>query len=101
MKLPGRRDYPKSVVVQGHDCQIKWKRKIEGGGIEGLFDPNTFDISIRIGQTPRQTFYTLVHEVIHALEESMGFEITEEIVSKLEKGFGDFILDNLPFIMKG
>ncbi len=74
--------------------QVKIKNKVvyEIVHIESFSDPNTlgecrFDakqIVIKKGQTPSQEFKTLTHELLHAISEERGIQISHKAIYQLE-----------------
>jgi hypothetical protein len=80
MRFPGSRKYPKEVLVNDELWAIKFCRKIPERHygrevIWGLCDPSNLTIYIKYGQSREQTFSTLVHELLHAIEHSWNIAI--------------------------
>lgn len=97
MRLPSRREYPKSIRVKDTDYAIKFKRRIQapdGDAAVGLFDPSEHIISLKIGQTVGELYYTFIHEVVHAFEVEYDIKLAHKDVERLEKAIGDFLLVN-------
>ncbi len=96
MKLPPIRKYPKEIRVKDEMYKIKFVRKIAGesSDTQGLCDPNTRIIRIKLGQSAAETFYTFIHEVLHAFEAEYEIKTSHPDVYKLEKAIGDFLLTN-------
>jgi len=86
--------YPNCLLIKDCVWQLKFCRQIESGSDVGACEPNTKTIYNAIDQSRSEKFYTLIHEVIHAIEDEYGFKLRHSAVEKLERGVGDFILEN-------
>ena len=53
----------------------------------GECNPNTKEIKIKSGQTPKESVSTLTHEVFHAVNFERELGLTEEQVEGMELGF--------------
>lgn len=96
MRLPTPRQYPKDIRVRDELYKIKFVRKIQGesANTQGLCDPSLHIIYIKQGQTHAETFYTFIHECMHAFEAEYDIGTAHSDVYKLEKAIGDFLLTN-------
>ncbi|MDP3937667.1 MAG: hypothetical protein Q8R92_05975 [Deltaproteobacteria bacterium] len=64
----------------------------------GRCDPETQSIFIREGQPIESEQDTVLHEVLHAVENAMGLEVDEERVTRLATGLLAVIRDNPGFV---
>ncbi len=96
MKLPKKRDYPKTLRLGDEVYKVKFVRKFKGcGKTLGECDPEKKEIRIRYGQTPEETFKTFLHEVCHGLIEfEHDIEIKHRMIYKLEIALYQFFIDN-------
>lgn len=95
MKLPRKRDYPKSLNIGHEDYRILFVRKIgKSNRTLGLCDPTNHTLQIRCRQTPLETLKTLAHEVLHAIEDEYDIEIPHALIYILEQALVDFFIQN-------
>jgi hypothetical protein len=98
--LPKIRQYPKRIRVRGEPWDIQFVRKIPSNDTHdvGLCDPSNNTIYIKLKQSPRDTFLTFIHEVIHAMEVEWDFNLPhtqkDDVVDKLERAIGEFLENN-------
>lgn len=96
MKLNGQRSYPKSLVVNGNEWQIKFVNIIDKNKETlGLCDPETKTVYIKKGQKRGEILSTALHEIYHIYEYEYGFDIKHSLVYKIEEAMTSFLLDNL------
>jgi len=95
MKLPTPRQYKKKYIIGEDEIELKFVRNMPESGCVGLWNPSTRIVYIKQKQTHAATFYTALHEAIHALSDEYDIGLTERQVRLLEKGIGDFLLTNL------
>lgn len=94
MNLPRIRFYPKHLNVNGQPYRIKFVKRFKDKAQVGECDPGDRIISIKRGIGQRETFFTLVHELLHAIEFEYGFNINHKLVYKLERCLSEIILEN-------
>lgn len=96
MKLPMDAGYPTELHINEETYTIKFVSRIpvKGRGVVGLCDPGSRTIYIKKGMTKSQTFRTLIHEVLHGIENEYSIPISHKVVHQLEKAIGDFFLTN-------
>jgi len=99
--FPTCRKYPKDIMVRGTHWDIKFCRSTPEGPDSdlGLNDPEARIIFIRYKQTPRETFMTLVHEWLHAVEAEYEIQIGHPIIEVLEEVFASFCEENDEFLI--
>lgn len=96
MKLNGQRSYPKTLIVNDSDWQIKFVNIVDGNKETlGLCDPDTKTVYIKRGQKRGEILSVLIHEVCHIYEYEYDFEMKHSLVYDLEEATVSFILDNL------
>lgn len=94
MKLLGKRQYPKSLVIKGEEWRIAWVDRIEGKGTLGMCDPSNRIIYIRNKQSKEETFKTFLHECLHALEMEHDISIPHASIYKLEQAIFALLTEN-------
>ncbi len=79
---------PPKIRISGRvSYQVVFQDEIRGNpNLMGLAEPNERMIYIKIGMSERDTFKTLLHEVIHAIEFESETPIPERITETLEEG---------------
>lgn len=90
-KLPNPANYPASVYVTNESYRIVFSSKLQDFGI---CDPEKKTITIKSGMSDRETFNTLVHELLHAIEFEHGLKIKHKMIYKLEKAIVEMLVDN-------
>jgi hypothetical protein len=99
---PRRSRFPSTLLIFRTVYGVKFANDIEDD-LLGLCDKTTNMIYIRTGQSPKERFQTLIHEVIHAFEFEYGFDITSRhidggkahaVVETLEIALSSFLLQN-------
>jgi hypothetical protein len=88
------------VRVLGLDYRLESKTRITSGGAaqRGLCNPHRQTISILEGITPDQHGEVLLHEVLHAIEDGMGFDCDEATVRGFGRGLWAVVKDNPGFL---
>ena len=92
--IPGPRSYPKQIIILDDVWDIRFVRKCEDPENRGECDGITKEIIIIQGMSREETFKTLIHEVIHALEFSGKLEIKHSTVYKLEDVVFSLLMEN-------
>lgn len=94
--FPSIAAYPREFWLNGELWKLSFHRYLEeqGDPCFGLCDSDEKTIQIRLRQGRRHTFETFVHELIHAMEDAYGFEVSHPIVYILERAVADYLLDN-------
>lgn len=100
MKFPGVRDYPEYVVIRGNPWDIHFCRKIPDTDKDtlGLCDPGEKVLYIKLGQSRKDIFKTLIHEMLHAMEDEYCYAIPHNIIHKMEDSVSDVLLENIDLI---
>lgn len=101
MRLPNAKDYHSEYHVNDETYTLRFVSRIPGGkaGDIGLCDAGKKAIFIKKGLTKMQTFRTLTHELLHAIEFEYELKIPHSLVYQLEKSIVDTLLYN--FLEKG
>ena len=76
---------PTQIKIKDQLFEIVWSTEIiNDKHIMGMtrFDPN--QIIIKIGQSPKETVHTYIHEVVHAIDYVYDIDLTEEQVLAIE-----------------
>jgi hypothetical protein len=88
---------PIKVKILGKPFQIKWLTEGLDNALVGECDSDRQAISIRDGQPLEQEQDTLLHEVIHAIDEAMGLKLREAQVKGCATGLLAVLKDNPRF----
>jgi hypothetical protein len=98
--LLSKRTYPKQVLIAGKPYSIAFVATIKDADTRGQCDIEDKIILIQKDLGEKETFETLIHEVLHALEFELKIKITHKAVYSLETGISGFLLDNLYLFFK-
>ncbi|MCP5099415.1 MAG: hypothetical protein GY943_28000, partial [Chloroflexi bacterium] len=88
---------PKSCKIVGKRWKIKTQAKhikIDDGVALGTCDVEQCLIKVCTKQDPQQMRDTLLHEVIHSLDETLSLDLTEQQVHALAGGLYGLFKDN-------
>lgn len=108
-KLQGIRSYANTWVVKDNVWELKFvKTAGDCNGNDGLCDPSIKVVYIRKGLCRGELFKTFIHEFLHAVEVEYEIEVDKlsppandhEKINKFERGFAEFLLQNLTAIAK-
>ncbi len=95
MKLPTRKRYPQELVINNEVYRVRFVTKISGDcQVMGNCNPTTRVIQIKNNQSAGETFATLIHELLHAIEFEYDLDIPHKHVYALEKALADLFLQN-------
>jgi hypothetical protein len=94
MKLPSVKDYPMEIHVGDETYVIRFVSRMPKNEV-GLCDDGAHVILIKRGMSKAQTFRTVVHEVLHAIEFEYQLKVPHKLVYQLEKAIVDVLLMNL------
>lgn len=72
-----------SLTIFGKPYQVKYVDKINDGDQFGELDTGTGLISVLNTSTKQMQEETLLHEIIHAIDEDMGIGLNEKQVQRL------------------
>lgn len=91
-----KKHFPKSLrITKKVDYAVKFKRGMSSKeGYLGLCFFDLKEILLSEGQDKVERLSTLVHEVLHALAHEYGFDLSHDIIYKLERPIALFILLN-------
>jgi hypothetical protein len=76
-------DDVQSLTIFGKPYQVKYVDKINDGDQFGELDTGTGLISVLNTSTKQMQEETLLHEIIHAIDEDMGIGLNEKQVQRL------------------
>lgn len=90
------RDFPKKLTIGDWEWRVVWKRRIIDEGVPclGLCDSSTRTIYIKLGQSPEERLSTLLHEVLHAIEFSLGMDVGHKVINAIEGPLARLLLEN-------
>ena len=88
---------PEKLKILGKPFQIRWLTEGMDVDLNGECDSDKQAISIRDGQPLEQEQDTLLHEVIHAIDEAMGLKMKEAQVKGCATGLLAVLKDNPRF----
>lgn len=90
-------DYPRQWVFNGEIWTLVFCRKLDHKSHLGEADPSTCEMRILLGQTPKERFIAVVHEIWHAV--GFAYEIdameNEEPISSIDWMIADAIMENV------
>jgi hypothetical protein len=94
-----KRNFPKELVVGDNIYKVVFRRYQEDdlertGVILGMTDPAEQTISLTLGQSPRERFKTLVHEILECMKEEYGLRLPHDVIEELEEPITRFLEDN-------
>lgn len=89
--LPKNRTYPKKIYFRSEVYKLKFVAKMEH---YGETDPERKEIRIKKGMSDRETFKTLVHELLHLVEFEAPIKIRHKMIYKLEEAISELLMDN-------
>ncbi|MCP5015390.1 MAG: SprT family zinc-dependent metalloprotease [Ketobacter sp.] len=89
---------PKSCKIVGKRRRIEWGKriKLDGASVSGACYYDKCLIKVCTKQDPQQMRDTLLHEVIHSLDETLSLDLTEQQVHALAGGLYGLFKDNPP-----
>jgi hypothetical protein len=88
---------PEKLKILGKPFTIKWLTEELSPDLVGECDTDRQVISVREGQPLESTQDTLLHEVIHAIDEAMDARMSESQVKKIATGLLAVLKDNSRF----
>lgn len=99
MKSPKLSSYPKELEIGGETYRIRFipyqkRPEKDGKRFYGYCDNDLRTIEIMRGQGREESFKTLIHEILHAMEFEYEFDIPHRLVARLEEPLFRFLIDN-------
>lgn len=94
MRLPHLKHYPKTLKINQAHYSVEFVPGLED---MGECDMGNREIKIRAGLSKRETFKTLIHEVLHAYEREYELKISHALVYGLERALYATLRDNFKF----
>jgi hypothetical protein len=96
-KLPGVRDYPKEVLLNGVVYKVRFVKKFDEDDTLGECCPSDEEIRIKLGQSRQDILKTFIHELLHMIEFEGPVELKHSIIYKLENHIYDLLIHNFFF----
>lgn len=88
---------PKTIRVMGKRFKVRILKENEEPEVDGLMELAKQRISIRPQEAIDQVQDTALHEVIHAVDESLALGMTEAQVHQMATGLLSVLKDNVQF----
>jgi hypothetical protein len=89
---------PQSIRLLGVDIPVKTQPALAPDSPEeevfGLWDPNDMTISVNRECSPVQERVTVLHELVHAIDDFLYLELTHQAVYALSQTLHQVIADN-------
>lgn len=99
MKYPKKSSYPDSIRVRRKDYSLEFVPVLDA---LGQCDDEAKTIEIRSDLSERETFKTIIHELLHAIDCEFGLKLTHKQVYGLERGIHNVLCVNrLGFLKTG
>jgi hypothetical protein len=92
--LKNLRGLPKTLRVLGKRFKIRILQEDEEEEVDGLMELHKQEVSIRPQEAIGQMQDTSLHEIIHAVDESLALGMTEAQVHQLATGLLGVLKDN-------
>jgi hypothetical protein len=94
-----KRNFPKALDIGDAIYRVKFVRyqdeDVEKTGlVHGMSDPSNHTIYLTLGQSPRERFKSLVHEVLECMKEEFGLRLPHYVIEELEEPITRFLEDN-------
>jgi len=77
--------------------EVLYIEDFRGGETLGEMRPDTKQIVIKSGQSPKNTVVTYIHELLHAISEEYEVQLTETQILKLERAIYYILKENNVF----
>lgn len=85
---------PKQAMILGRRYRIEFVEKVDDDNNFGEHDCATQHIKVKASITDDLKKATVLHECLHAIDDALGLELTEDDVQKLEGGLFAWMRDN-------
>lgn len=85
---------PSHLEIGREVWEIRWVAKFKDRHQVGESDPEKRIIKIRKGMTTKETWATLIHEVLHAVDAEYDIKLKHKKIYALDRAFSEFIVDN-------
>lgn len=95
MYLPSIRSYPKTIQFGDEEYRLRFVRTFSDATTVGECDPSEKEIRIKLGQGRKETFRTLLHELLHLVEFEHPIEMKHATIYKLEEALFTLLTQNL------
>lgn len=93
------RDLPRKFLVRDQEYQVKFVRRFPAKAgtapLDGYCDPEEQILFVRQGLSPKDRLSTLIHELLHAVDDEWGIGLDHAMVYKLEEALTHLFLCNL------
>jgi hypothetical protein len=94
IKLPGARQYPKELLINGVNWRVIFVDQIDGKDTLGLCDSETKTIQLVRKMTPKDRLIVFTHEILHAIEYSYALDIPHNVVYSLAEALVETLMVN-------
>lgn len=96
MKYPRRSQYPKELIIGRRTWAVVFCDAVPDGdpSWHGYCWEYEDTIYLVKGYSPRNTFETFIHEIMHALEYTWNIKIPHELIYILQRPIARFVRDN-------
>lgn len=91
LAFPEQHTYPDTIYFKKESYRLIFVRGLD---CYGETDSGEKTIKIKKGLSPRETFSTLIHELLHVIEFEAPVRIKHRTVYKLEKALFNLLVDN-------
>jgi|SRR5271165_1941102 len=82
---------PKTVKINKTKFKVQWCEKFPDKHQVGESDWNNKLMTLKRGETKKDTVHTYIHECLHLFSDEFGIKLTEKQVQKLEKGLTSWL----------
>ena len=83
-----------SFRIAGLDYRIAWCKVIDDKTTLGYCDDNAKVIYLKEGEEELETFKTMLHELVHAIDHVYSLKLRHSQVRKLELALAEFMIQN-------
>lgn len=80
--------------IAGLFYKIAWCKIIDSKETLGYCEDESQIIYMKDGQDMDETFKTMIHELVHAMDHTYGMKLKHSQVRKLELALADFLTNN-------
>lgn len=99
LKINGQSSYPTTILIGKDVWEVKFCREIADGCL-GLTDANIKTIYLKQKQDKKSLLKIFIHEILHGICDSYGFNIPHKTIYELEGPLVNLIVDNFSSISK-
>lgn len=90
---------PKSFKIGRKTIKVKWIKEFPKDKKQvGESDHNLLEISLKLGESKKDTVHTFIHECLHMFSDEFNIKLTEKQVQGLEKTLQFWMKDGNIFL---